>query len=327
MSDKADIQRHVLVDGDVSVAILSLGCITQDWRVPVGGHRVPVVLGYENPQDYRNNPYFLGIIAGRVANRISGAGFALGDQQYSLSANDPPNHLHGGARGIYAQNWVMEPDGAQAVRLQLVSPDGDQGYPGRLVLEVTISLHGHRLTYDMRAETDRPTPVNLAQHSYYNLMGGGAVLDHQLQICGDRFTATDAAMVSTGKVQSLSGQDFDLRQAKTVYGADPGHYGLDMNYVLSDTAGSAAALLTAPNGLKLTLMTDQPCLQLYTGGALAPAGIPLAGQFHAPFAGLCLEPQQYPNAVNIPGFPPIVISPDQPYRQSLQVRIAPEGTS
>ncbi|MFT7595718.1 MAG: aldose 1-epimerase [Paracoccaceae bacterium] len=325
MSDNRQITRHVLADGDVSVAILSLGCITQDWQVPLDGRRVPVVLGYRHPQDYLNNPHYLGIIAGRVANRISGAGFTFDGQRYVLPVNDRPNHLHGGPAGIYTQNWGVEPDGAGAVRLHLESPSGDQGYPGWVSFEVTISLQGHTLTYDMRADTDCPTPVNLAQHSYYNLMGGGAVLDHQLKILGDHFTPTDAAMVPTGKVQSLTGQDFDLRQAKTVHRADPCHHGLDMNYVLSGAPSDTGVMLTAPNGLQLTMMTDQPCLQLYTGGALAPAGTPLAGQFHAPFAGLCLEPQQYPNALNTSGFPSIVISPDQPYRQKLQVRIAPDG--
>lgn len=141
--------------------------------MPVNGRRVPMVLGYPRPQDYLNNPYFLGVIAGRVANRISGAGFTLDGQRYALPVNDPPNHLHGGPAGIHAQNWGVEPDGTGAVQLRLVSPDGDQGYPGRVRFEVTITLCGHTLTYDMRAETDRPTPVNLAPHSHYNLMGQG----------------------------------------------------------------------------------------------------------------------------------------------------------
>lgn len=295
--------------------------------MPVNGRRVPVVLGYQNPQDYLTNRYFMGVIAGRVANRVSGAEFCLDGRAYNLSANDPPNHLHGGARGVHAQNWAMDPDGTRAVRLHLVSPDGDQGYPGRLSLEVTISLQGHTLTYDMRAETDRPTPVNLAQHSYYNLMGQGTVHDHRLQVSADHFTPADAILIPTGQIQPLEGRDFDLRQPKTLQQADPGARGLDMNFVLSDAQSGAAVTLTATNGLQLCLMTDQPCLQLFTGRSLGPIGKPLTGQTHAPFSGLCLEPQQYPNALNTPGFPSIMILPDHPYRQILKVRIAPEGTA
>ena len=315
----------MLSDGDVSVTILSLGCITQDWQVPVNGRRVPVVLGYQRPQDYLNNPYFLGVIAGRVANRISGAGFTLDGQRYALPVNDPPNHLHGGPAGIHAQNWGVEPDGTGAVQLRLVSPDGDQGYPGRVRFEVTVTLRGHMLTYDMRAETDRPTPVNLAQHSYYNLMGQGGVHDHQLQVSADHFTPADAAMIPTGQQLPLAGQAFALRQPGPLRQADPGQNGLDMNFVLSGAVTDAAAVLTAPNGLRLALQTDQPCLQLYTGGALSAVGAALPGQNHAPFGGVCLEPQQFPNALNTPGFASVLVLPDQPYRQILQVRIAPDG--
>ena len=292
--------------------------------MPVGGRRVPVVLGYRDPQAYRTDPYFLGILVGRVANRISGAGFDVDGRRYMLAANDPPNHLHGGPGGIYGQNWAVDPDGARSVRLRLVSPDGHQGYPGRVTLTVTITLRRHTVTYDMRAETDRPTPVNLTQHSYYNLMGQGAIYDHSVQIAADQFTPTDAAMIPTGDIRALAGQGFDLRRAKTLQQADPGHHGLDLNYVLSGTPDRPAANVSAPNGLQLTLRTDQPCLQLYSAAHLGRAGTPLGGQDHAPFARLCLEPQGFPNAINTPGFPSTLISPDRPYRQITQICSAPK---
>lgn len=321
-----DIRRHVLSDGDVSVAILSLGCITQDWRVPVAGSRVPVVLGYQNLRDYLANPYFLGVIAGRVANRISGAGFSIDGRAYDLPVNEAPNHLHGGPPGLHAQHWTMEPDGARAVHLQLLSDHGDQGYPGRVALAVTISLRGHTLRYDMQATTDRPTPINLAQHSYYNLMGQGMIWDHRLHIDADRFTPVDAAMIPTGDIENLTGKAFDMRQEKPLHLADPGRRGLDMNYILNTAPDRPVAIVTAPNGLQLTLSTDQPCIQLYTAAHLLRSATPLAGQTHTPFSAICLEPQQYPNAVNTPGFPSILIDPDHPYCQTTSVRIAPEGT-
>lgn len=289
--------------------------------MPLNGARIPVVLGYENPADYLSNPTFLGSIVGRVANRISGATFAIGAERFELQMNESPNHLHGGACGLYTRNWTMQADGARAVRLHLVSPDGEQGYPGRVEFEVTISLSGYTLTYEMVARSDRVTPINLAQHSYYNLMGQGTILDHSVQINADQYTPVDKAGIPTGDIANLAGLDFDLRTAKTVEQAGRD---LDMNFVLSK---DAAALLAAPNGMTLEMTTDQPCLQLFTGTNQTPGALPLAGQEHVRYSGLCLEPQQYINAVNKVAFPSVLISPDQPYRQVSQVRIAPGGAT
>lgn len=289
--------------------------------MPLNGTRVPVVSGFQNPADYLSNPTFLGSIVGRVANRISGASFTIGSERFDVQVNEPPNHLHGGAQGLNTRNWTMQADGTRAVQLHHVSPDGDQGYPGRVEFEVTISLSGHTLTYGMVARSDRVTLINMAQHSYYNLMGQGMVLGHNVQINADEYTPVDGAGIPTGDVTSLSGCDFDLRRAKTIeaVGRD-----LDMNFVLSKRA---AAQVTAPNGMTLEMTTDQPCLQLYTGANQTPGARPLAGQEHVPYSGLCLEPQGYLNAVNIDAFPSILISPEHPYRQTTHVRIAPEGVT
>ncbi|MFT4961262.1 MAG: aldose 1-epimerase [Paracoccaceae bacterium] len=317
------IKRHVLSDGDVSVAILSLGCITQDWRVPLNGARIPVVLGYETPVDYLNNPTFLGSIVGRVANRISGASFAIGDAQFRLQMNEAPNHLHGGAHGLCTRNWALQADGARAVRLHLVSPEGDQGYPGRVEFEVTISLSGYTLTYDMVARSDRVTPINLAQHSYYNLTGQGTILEHSVQINAEHYTPVDRGGIPTGEIAALAGLDCDLRTVKTVEQAGRN---LDRNFVLSKgAAAQVAARVTAPNGMMLEMTTDQPCLQFFTGANQSRGARPLAGQEHVQYSGLCLEPQHYINAVNVDAFPSILISADRPYRQITQVRISPEA--
>ena len=283
---------------------------------------MPVVLGFPEPSDYQSNPCFMGAIVGRVANRVSGAGFTLDGRYHALSVNEPPNHLHGGANGLSTQNWRMSPDGARAVRLTHRSRHGDQGYPGQVDLAVTITLSGDRLRYDMRAESDRPTPVNLAQHSYYNLLGSGHVMDHSVQIAADSFTIADAAMLPTGAVASLDGKSFDFRVPRTVAQADPARNGLDMNLILSqnraapDAPDAPDARVTAANGLCLELRTDRPCLQLYSSGSLSTL------QGHGRFAGLCLEPQDYPGSPNIPGFPSIIVTPDRPYRQITEIRIS-----
>lgn len=321
--DRTDIRRHLLRDGDVSVAILSLGCVTQDWRVPLNGNRVPVVLGYSDPGAYRHNPFFMGAIVGRVANRISGAGFDLLGQRCNLDVNEAPHHLHGGKGGLHAQNWDMEPDGDRKVILRRASRSGDQGYPGAVEFVVAISLQGPRLRYDMLATVDRPTPINLAQHSYYNLMGRGPVHDHNLTLAARAVTLTGAGMIPTGDVVALDGQPFDLRWGGRLGKADPQRAGLDLNFVLNPD--KAAATLRAPNGLHLTLATDQPCLQIFTAPNLRQSFQPLADQAHVAFGGICLEPQGYPDAPNRPECPSIIVTPDHPYHQRLDVTIAAQG--
>lgn len=312
-----EIRRHVLSDGDVSVAILSLGCITQDWRVPVNGTQVPAVLGYEHPHEYLHNPCFLGAIVGRLANRVSGAAFEWEGTQYELPVNEAPNHLHGGSEGLHSQNWTMEADGNRAVQLCLTSKHGDQGYPGRLELTVTVSLSGHCLTYDMQAISDRPTPVNLAQHSYYALGQG----DSTLQIPAREITPVDDRMIPLGHITSVHGKVFDFSKPRWLSKVIQETGGLDMNFVLDGTQ-----VVARDGQLTLELETDQPCLQLYTGQFLKRFNTPLEGQSHIPFSGFCLEPQGYPNAVNTCAFPTTIATPDHPYRQRLSVTIREENS-
>ena len=319
------IRSHVLEDGDVAVTMLNLGCITQDWRVPVGNQRVPVVLGYRDPTAYLQNPNYLGVIAGRVANRIGGAAFMLNGQRYSLDCNEGAHHLHGGANGLQSQLWEMEPDGQRGVQFRLTSAHGDQGYPGQVEFTVTVTLQGYDLTYEMHAVPDRETPINLAQHSYYNLMGQGDVWDHELMIAATGYTPTDANLIPTGEIAALEHSALDVRNACRLSAVDPAKRGLDLNFVL-DPEAAISAHVKAPNGLELTLATDQPGLQFYSGLGLTPSSDPWPGQSHGPFSGLCLEPQGFPNSPNISHFPSVIATPDQPYHQRTTVRIAPAGT-
>lgn len=320
------ITRHVLCDGDVSVAILNLGCITQDWRVPLGRERVPVVLGHADPQDYRTHPGTLGVIAGRLANRTAGARFTWDGREYQLPANDGRHHLHGGPEGLSRRIWAVETDGQRAIQLSRVSPEGEAGYPGTLGLSVRITLSGFTLRYEMIARADRPVPVNLAQHNYYNLMGRGDIAEHRLQIAASACTPTDAELIPSGEIAPVAGTDLDFRQMRAI-----GRQAIDINMVLDDPGAGPgmgfrsrpAARLRAPNGLELVLETDQPGLQLYTGAGLRPRGRPHPGQSHDAFGGLCLEPQHFPNAVNTPGFAVPVAAPEAPYRQVTTVTIAP----
>ena len=311
------IRRHVLDSDGVQVAVLSVGCAVQDWRVAHDGAEIPVVLGYADPANYRAEANSMGLVVGRVANRIADGRFTLDGETWHLPTPKPPHHLHGGPGGLGRCNWTMEPDGTRAVRLTLHSPHLDQGYPGALEIEVTISLDGHRLTYDMRAQPDRETPVNLAHHSYYNLLGTGPVRDHILRINALEYTPNGPDLVPLGHRAPVEGSDYDFRQARPVGDAD-----LDGNLVLADGEGPAAEV-TAPNGLRLRMWTDQPGLQIYNSVTLRPDGTPLAGQEHARHGGLCLEAQGFPNAVNVPSFPSILCTPDAPYHQRTEIEIAP----
>lgn len=308
------IAAHVLRDEETEVTVLSIGCAVMDWRI----RGRPVVLGYASPEHYRQNPASMGVICGRVANRISGARFTLDGEIHELPANAPPHHLHGGPGGLGWRNWDMSPDGDRAVEFRLISEDGDQGYPGRVAFRVVMRLTGGRLTWEMEAVPDRVTPVNLAQHLYFNLMGRGTVADHRLRIAADRYSPNGPDLVPVGRIEPVDGTAYDFRNPVRLGEGEA--EGWDGNVVL--TAGSdPAAEVTVPDGTYLRLWTDRPGLQVYTSNTLKPVLPEGRGAAHRRFAGLCLEAQDFPNAVNVPGFGSILCSPERPYRQVTSIEI------
>ena len=315
-----DIHTVVLQDGDVQVRVLSLGCVVQSWHVA----GVPVVLGYANMDDYRHNPYAMGMVIGRVVNRIRGASFELEGEQYALPANLPPHHIHGGPGGLGWRNWHTEELDQNAVRFSLLSPHLDQGYPGAVRFEVVMRLSGYSLIYEMKAVPDRMTPINMAQHHYFNLMGSGDIRTHRLRIAASRYTPADEQALPLGSIDSVENTAFDFRTERRIADADPNSLGHDASLVLdADGSDSPVAEVHADNGMRLRLWTDQPCVQLYTSGTLQSFGTPGSGAEHQRFAGLCLEAQNYPDAMANPHFASILHSPDNPYRQSLRLEIAP----
>lgn len=311
------IEHHILRDGDTEITVLSLGCCVQDWRV--GGRRV--VLGYADPEDYRTNPKSMGMVVGRVANRISGGRFTLDGETWELSRNSGENTIHGGPQGFGKRLWRMEPDGPRAVTFRLTSAHLDQGFPGALEVSLRMTLDGAALTWTMEAVPDRPTPVNLCQHLYFNLAGEGGIRDHRFRIAADRYTPVDAATLPTGEIRPVSGSRFDFRTARPLSEADPDSLGYDTNFALNGTNPAAEAV--SPDGMRLRLWTDRPGLQFYTGAYLTAHGTPWPGVDHVPFGGFCMEAQDFPDAVNQPGFPPTICTPDRPYRQTTTIEIAP----
>ncbi|MBW3242180.1 galactose mutarotase [Epibacterium sp. DP7N7-1] len=304
----------------LSVSLLNFGAVTRDLRLLQGNR--PLILGFEDPAAYLSNPGYLGVIAGRVAGRIKNARFALDGQSHQLDANEGDTLLHGGAQGLSHAFWEIELLSDASARLRYHSPEGEAGFPGAVDVSLTVTLDGLAIVYDMRAAVSAPTPISLAQHNYYNLTGGGqTVRDHRLQVDASSFLVLDDANVPTGKIAALDGSHHDFRLGRSFSDVDPQHRGSDVALVF-DTCRDPelpVATLTAPDGLQMRIVSDQPCAQIYTATTLPEQPGALPRQRIGPAMGVCIEPQGFPNAVNLPQFPSVIATPDHPYRQHLRL--------
>ena len=330
---QSQIIEHGLHDGhmlkearlktaELSLSILNFGAATRDLRYTVSGADRPLVLGYENPSDYLVNPAYMGVIAGRLAGRTKDARFVLEGQEVVLDANEGNNHLHGGGQGLSHVFWDLHLLDSATAQLTYTSPDGENGYPGTAKFTVAVNLTDSTLTYDMRAEVDRPTPISLAQHNYYNLAGGAeAIWDHRLQVDADRVLLLDATNVPSGESEAISGSRMDFRSEQRLADKDPSQLGMDHNlcFTAGREASQSVGALTAPDGLRMRVFSDQPGAQFYTAGGMGVQAGALPGQKLGPSQGICIEPQGFPNAVNCPNFPSVIATPDTPYRQTLRL--------
>ncbi len=295
-----------------SLSVLDYGATVQSLRIPDrDGNPVDVVLGYDTEEEYMHQGDYLGATIGRVGNRIGEAKFSLNGKTYELAKNDGENHLHGGASGFNDKRWIMKREGSRIV-CERLSPDGEENYPGNLQVRVTFELTEDNelaITYD--ADTDADTLVNLTNHSYFNLNGGGSVLGHSLQIFSERITENGEGCLPTGKLTPVDGTAFDFRTEKKI-GADLGADeeqlklvgGYDVNYVL---AGEKAAVLYSPEtGIEMTVKTDLPGMQFYSANFLTERPGKNGSTIH-PRDGVCFESQLFPNAMNCYGFPSPVL--------------------
>ena len=290
-----------------------------------------IVLGHDDAAGYARSAAYFGAVVGRYGNRIARGRFTLDGETHQLPLNDGMHHLHGGAHGFDRVTWRAEPfarDAARGVTLQHSSPDGDQGYPGALEARVTYTLgDDDTLTVDYRATTDRATPVNLTQHSYFNLTGAGrgTVLDHELTIHADRYTPVDATLIPTGELAPVAGTPFDFRDATPIgarVDADDAQLrhagGYDHNFVLRRARNGelthAAHLADPATGRTLDLHTTEPGLQFYSGNFLDGTVRGKGGRVYAHRGGLCLETQHFPDSPNHPHFPGTVLRPGAEYR-------------
>ncbi len=343
LPDGREAEEFVLEDGrGMAARVGTHGARLLSLRVPDRtGAPVEVVLGHDRLEDWAGDDGFLGATIGRCANRIARGRFELDGQTFHVPINNGPNALHGGPRGFDKAVWRVEPasggdGGGAALTLAHASPDGDQGFPGALRASVRYALSGDgALRLDYTAETDRPTVVNLTNHAYFNLAGGGDVLGHLLTIAADRFTPVDEALIPTGELRPVAGTPFDFR-APTPIGArvdEPGDEqlriagGYDHNFVLRPAApGQAlrfAARLEEPaGGLSMEVWTTEPGLQFYSGNFLDGSRRGRGGAALAHRTGLCLETQHFPDTPNRPEFPPVLLRPGETFRSSTLYRFA-----
>ncbi|MCS7268509.1 MAG: galactose mutarotase [Geminicoccaceae bacterium] len=305
----------------LEAAVSSFGATLQWLRVPGScGEPVDLVLGYDRPEEYARRPGYLGATVGRFANRIAHGRFWLDGRLFRLPCNqDGRHHLHGGPGALSHRIWSLERvAGAEAVRLAIVSPDGDNGYPGRLEVSCTYALEEEGLAIELEATTDAPTPVNLVHHSYWNLAGGGTIDDHHLELAADRVLEVDADLIPTGRILAVDGTPLDYRAPRRL--DDRGPPALDHCFLVPGVGFRRIGTLEHRRSRRaLELWSDQPAVQVYSAIHLDVPG--RGGVRYGPRAGLCLETEALPDAPNHPHFPSAILRPGERYRHRMLFRL------
>ena len=316
----------------MSVRIITYGASIQSVSVPdINGVFADVTTGYATLDEYVGQPQFFGSTVGRVANRIAKARFSMNAATYWVPANDGVNSLHGGTEGFDKANWqiVEIAEDYCSVTLRLVSPDGDQGYPGTLTVHARYSLdQSNALTVEYRATTDAPTVVNLSNHAYWNLGGDGSqhnAMDHILTINADHYLPVDPELIPTGEWRSVDNSVFDFRAplpiSKHLSDAIDAQIGFgrgfDHNWIIADAVSATPrrlAYLEDPrSGRTMTLVSNQPGLQFYSGYFVDGTTSGKTGKFYRMGDAIALEPQMFPDSPNQPGFPSTELRPGQVY--------------
>lgn len=317
--------------GDV-VTISNYGGTITSWVSPdKSGNKSSIIIGFDSLSTYRQNPPYFGALVGRYGNRIGKAQFTLNGTTYKLAANNGPNSLHGGIKGFDKVVWdATIPDSTQpSLTLKYVSKDGEEGYPGNLDVTVVYTLSDEDgLKIEYTATTDKATPVNLTNHSYFNLTGSvkNKILDHYLQIDADRYTPVDPTLIPTGELKAVKGTPFDFTTAKKIgqdFSAVPGGY--DHNFVLNRKDSSlqkVATLSDSVSGRTLEVYTTEPGLQFYTGNFLDGKFTNHDGNPLLVNTALCMETQHFPDSPNKPDFPSTILEPGQTYHSVTEYKLS-----
>jgi aldose 1-epimerase len=310
-------------ENGMKVRVMNYGATILSIEVPDReGKLTDVLLGFDDLAGYQSadNPYF-GACCGRYANRIAQGKFTLDGTPYSLAINNGPNALHGGIVGFDKQVWTAQIIDDQTVKMTLVSPDGDEGYPGTLTVEILYSVNNTgELRIDYRATTDQKTVLNLTNHSYFNLAGGGTIRDHQMQLLADTYTVVDADSIPTGELRNVANTEMDFLTPHAIgTNIDQTENGYDHNYCINQAASGeltlAASVIEPQSGRTLKCFTTEPGVQFYTGNYLEN----ISGKNGAVYnrqEGFCLETQHYPDSPNRPDFPTTELNPNETYTQT-----------
>ena len=337
MQDEPRITTFTLRNaGGMTAKLTNYGTILMELHVPGrDGKTADVVLGFDRTDDYLKPHPFFGATAGRVANRIRNASFTLDGKEYTLAKNNGPHTLHGGVKGFDKYAWSATPgDGPDGswVSFSRTSPDGEEGFPGTVKATVTYRLTPkNELVIEMTATTDKPTLVNLANHSYWNLAGhgSGTVLGQEMQLFCDRYTPGDATLVPKGTIEPVAGTPYDFTKPKKIgqdlekTGGNP--VGYDTNFVVNGRAGElrpAAKVVDPSSGRVMELLTTEPGVQFYTGNFLEGTVKGKNGAVYVKHAGFCLETQKYPDAIHHPEWPQPILRPGETYRHVMVHRFS-----
>jgi len=321
-----EVKQYTLTNANgVVVKIINYGGYVTNIIVPnKQGIKEDVVLGFDSLSGYlqQGNPS-MGCIVGRYANRIAKAKFVLDGQTYQLAANNNGNSLHGGIKGFAKVVWAAQKLGDGSIRLNYTSKDGEEGYPGTLNVQVIYTLTPtNELKIEYTADTDKATPINLTNHSYFNLSGGedSTILGHQLMLNAERYTAVDANLIPTGELPAVKATAMDFTKPTSV-GTDIAKVaeGYDHNWVLSkngDSINLAATLYHEGSGRFMEVFTTQPGVQFYTGNFLNGSLTGKGGKKYVRHSGLCLETQHFPDSPNQPSFPNTILKPGEKFHET-----------
>ncbi|XP_055026088.2 galactose mutarotase [Misgurnus anguillicaudatus] len=319
------VEKWTLRSDSVSVEIISLGCVIKSIKTADrNGQSADIVLGYDDLEGYLSNPRYFGAVVGRVANRIAKGRFVIDGKEYKLAINNGPNALHGGLKGFNKAVWAAEAVDS-GVKFNHSSPDGDEGYPGNLNLSVVYKLEKNTLSVFYNAQTDQTTPINLTNHSYFNLAGQGTpdIYDHEVTIFADSYLPVDDTMIPTGEIKPVENTLFDLRKS-VLLGSRlkelPGP-GFDHNFCLwspgeQHLERKCARVVHPGSGRVLEVSTTQPGVQFYTSNFLDGTIKGKGGASYPKHSAFCLETQNWPDAVNQPHFPDVLLRPGEQYTHS-----------
>lgn len=324
--DGVAVRQYTLAnDHGLKAVVIEYGATLVTFETPDrDGKMANVTLACPNLQSYEEHSPYFGAVAGRCANRIAKGKFTLDGVEYTLATNNEPNHLHGGVKGFDKVVWHSEgftTANGVGVEFTYLSKDMEEGYPGNLTAAVRYTLNNdNELSFDYEATTDKPTVCNLTQHSYWNLGGHGAgtILDHMLTLNADQYTPVDATAIPTGEFVTVTGTPMDFTQP-TAIGAriDQVEGGYDHNFVLNDTSTNlhlAARVSDPKSGRVMEIQTTEPGIQFYSGNFLDGSFEGLDGVIYPKHSGFCLETQHYPDSINNPEWPTVVLRPGETYR-------------